>query len=101
MALAAARTWVMAAQTTVQELDANVSGILLDSNAASCLAPDWALYAQAAALKLRDLEEVGRLQMPFGWRMMLVGQHFGFPRKEGTCAHQVELVPAGQPAARV
>ncbi|KAK9801880.1 hypothetical protein WJX73_006900 [Symbiochloris irregularis] len=57
VALAAARTWVMAAQTTVQELDANVSGILLDGNAASCLAPDWALYAQAAALKLRDLEE--------------------------------------------
>ena len=58
MHLTAARTWMMAAAATVQELDANASGLLLDSGGASCLAPEWALYAQQAALKLRDLEEV-------------------------------------------
>ena len=49
---------MLAAQATVHELDANASGLLLDSGAGSCLAPEWALYAQQAALKLRDLEEV-------------------------------------------
>ena len=56
--LAVARSWTLTAQATVQELDANVSGLLLDSGAGPCLAPEWATYAQQAALKLRDLEEV-------------------------------------------
>lgn len=54
----AARSWMISAQATVQELDAQASGLLLDSGSGSCLAPDWAQFAQAAALKLRDLEEV-------------------------------------------
>lgn len=57
-ALETAQTWLGNVHTVVHELDANASGLLMDSGAGSCLAPDWASYAQNAALRLRDLEDV-------------------------------------------
>lgn len=56
-ALETAQTWLGNVHTVVHELDANASGLLMDSGAGSCLAPDWASYAQNAALRLRDLED--------------------------------------------